>query len=255
MKNLKNSVSVLLLLVLPLLAGAQATDSLRVLFVGNSFTFYWNLPQVVEAMAGTQDFPMVVRQSTASGATWQQHWNGEKGLKTKALIEQGNWDIVVLQDHSTSPIDEPVRFREYGKKLADLVRASGAEPLFFMTWAYHSNPLQQPALTEGYRQLATGLGAEVVTAGPIWSEVRKWRPDIDMFADDKHPSPDATYLTGLAFFKKLSGRSVTDIPDRLWTTDTRGDRLYLAIIDPETGAFFRQLVETFTWQGTPKKEK
>ncbi len=231
------------ILLPPSRAYSQPQDTLDVLFVGNSFTFYWNLPQVVGAMAASQGIPMRIRQSTASGATWEQHWKGEKGLSTQAMIKAGRWDVVVLQNHSTGAIDQPVQFDDYGKKWIGAVRASGAEPLLFLTWAYHSNPLQQAAITEGYTRLGAETGTDIAPVGPIWSAARRLRPDLDMYADDKHPSPEATYLIGLIFFKKLTGMKTASIPSRLQTRDQYGENLYLSILAEEDAAFFRQLTD------------
>jgi len=41
----------------------------KVLFVGNSFTFYWNLPAMVESMAEEKGIKMDIFQSTAGSAT------------------------------------------------------------------------------------------------------------------------------------------------------------------------------------------
>ena len=38
----------------------------RMLFVGNSFTFFWNTPQLVEAMARDQGVSLDAYQSTAN---------------------------------------------------------------------------------------------------------------------------------------------------------------------------------------------
>ena len=49
--------------------GLQAQEKERILFVGNSFTFYWNLPSQVEQMAKERALLGYVEQTTASGAS------------------------------------------------------------------------------------------------------------------------------------------------------------------------------------------
>ena len=245
MDTLKKTSRILPFLILPFIVIAQPRDTLNVLFVGNSFTFFWNLPQLVGAMAESQGIPMRIRQSTVSGATWEQHWKGEKGLQTRSLVREGKWDVVVLQNHSTAAIDDPAAFGEYGKMLTDLVRTSGGQPLLFATWAYASNPLQQPAITTGYAQLAKSLSADIAPVGQIWESARKYRPDLNLFFDDKHPSPSGSYLCALALFKKLTGKSVLPMASRLSTIGKDGEKLYLAFVDEEDAAFFKQLVEEF----------
>ena len=56
--------------------------------VGNSFTFYYNLPMTIQQFAVSKGLNWEVHQSTASGATLKQHWNNEKGLKTRKLVKR-----------------------------------------------------------------------------------------------------------------------------------------------------------------------
>jgi hypothetical protein len=226
---------------------AQDTSAVRVLFVGNSFTYFYNLPQVVMAMAESQGAKIETRQSTVGGSSLEQHWKREKGTRTMALLETGDWDYVVFNNHSTSSLDTPESFMEYGGKFADLVREKGAEPIFMLTWAYKSNPLMQAGITEMHERLARENNAGFVPAGPIFAAARKWRPDMELFFDDKHPSANGTYLLGLAFYKYFTGATTADIPPRLLTEDLNGEKLYLMFMPPEEADFLQQLVDEFTF--------
>ncbi|MCB0559673.1 MAG: hypothetical protein H6573_35610 [Lewinellaceae bacterium] len=244
----------LALLLLPVMGMAQPDDTLSVLFVGNSFTFFWNLPQVVSAMGESQGVPIRTSRSTVGGASLEQHWKGEKGTNTRPAIEAGGWDYVVLQNHSTSAMETPESFMEYGRKFAGLARSAGAEPLYFTTWAYKSNPLMQPAITAAYAQLAKEVDAGLTPVGPLWESVRRSRPDLELFFDDKHPTPVGTYLIGLAFYKQLTGQPVKEIPNRLATTDRYGEPLNLLFVLPEDGAFLRQAVDEFDFKEYTDKD-
>lgn len=215
----------------------------RVLFVGNSFTYFYNLPQVVSAMAEEKGWALETRQSTVGGSNLEQHWKSERGTQTRALIEEQEWDYVVFNNHSLSSIDQPEAFMEYGKKFAELVKDRGAKPVFMMTWAYHSNPLMQATITQMYEQLGEASGADVVPAGPLFAEARQWRPDLELFFDDKHPSSNGTYLLGLAFFKYFSGDSPVGLPKRLTTRDEDGEKLYLLFMHQTDADFLQQLVD------------
>lgn len=232
------------LVSLSLTSSAQ-TDTARILFVGNSFTYFFNLPQVVSAMALSQDTVLITRQSTVGGSNLEQHWKGEKGTKTRELLEESDWDYVVFNNHSLSAIETPESFMTYGKKFADLVREKGAEPIFMMTWAYESNPLMQPKITEMYQKLTAETNSNYVPAGPIFAEARKWRPDLSLFFDDKHPSSNGTYLLGLTFYKFFTGKPTADIPKRLTTKDADGEKLYLIFMHQTDADFLQQLVDEF----------
>jgi hypothetical protein len=220
-------------------------DTTKILFVGNSFTYFFNLPQVVSSMALSQDTFLMIRQSTVGGSSLEEHWKGEKGTKTRALLETGDWDYVVFNNHSLSAINTPESFMTYSKKFVDLVREKGAEPIFMMTWAYESNPLMQSKITEMYQRLAAETKTNYVPAGPIFAEARKWRPDLPLFFDDKHPSSNGTYLLGLTFYKFFTGKSTADIPMRLTTKDMNGEKLYLLFMHQEDADFLQQLVDEY----------
>lgn len=234
--------------LLALTAFAQEKAPKRVLFVGNSFTYFYNLPQVVSAMARSQDWVLETRQSTVGGSNLEQHWKSQRGAMTKSLIENQDWDYVVFNNHSLSAIDQPEAFMEYGKKFAQLVKDRGAKPVFMMTWAYQSNPLMQAEVTAMYRRLGEEADADVVPAGPLFAEARSLRPDLDLFFDDKHPSSNGTYLLGLAFYKYFSGAALANVPKRLTTKDEDGEKLYLIFMHQEDADFLQQLVDEHEFQ-------
>ncbi|MEQ8239255.1 MAG: hypothetical protein RIA69_08570 [Cyclobacteriaceae bacterium] len=252
--SLKKYLCAVGLLVLVLSAHAQGKDdTLRVLFVGNSYTYFWNLPQTVEAMAISTGIPLTARQSTAGGTNLKQHWLGEEGLKSKSIIEEGDWDIVVLQNHSLSTIDTPDEFTEYGLKFIDLVRSIGAKPILYQTWARAYNPLMQPTITQAYQELGVRAGVEVVPIGELWKKAIALRPDLALYdPDESHPSPIGTYLTATAFYKYLTGNKATTLDKRITDRDRNGQKLYLSIMSEENAVFIQQLVDEFI--GLPKKE-
>lgn len=241
-------LSIAILILHSLAVSAQEETPKRILFVGNSFTYFYNLPQVVSAMGTSQGAKLVTRQSTVGGSNLEQHWKEERGTLTRRLIAEEQWDYVVFNNHSTSAIDTPESFMEYGRKFAELVQQRGAKPVFMMTWAYKSNPLMQTRISEMYRQLAAETGSDYVPAGPLFAAARKWRPDLELFFDDKHPSSNGTYLLGLAFLKYFTAKSTLNIPNRLMTKDLDGEKLYLIFMSEEDAAFLQQLVEEFDFK-------
>ncbi len=245
--KLRGWTSVGLFLLFSLSASGQ-NDTTRVLFIGNSFTYFFNLPQVVNSMAKTQGKVIITRQSTVGGSNLEQHWKSEKGTKSMARLKEQKWDYVILNNHSLSAIETPNEFYEYGGKFVDEIKKIGAKPIFMMTWAYKSNPLMQKQITESYVELSKRTGAGFVPAGPLFEQVRKWRPDMDMFHDDKHPSSNGTYLLGLSFYKFFTGAKTDKIPFRLTTTDADGEKLYLLFMNQEDADFLQQLVDDFDFQ-------
>lgn len=257
MKNIKKTffLGATIVLMLPLNLFSQEEKPVKILFVGNSFTFFWNMPQLVKAMGESQGIPLDIHQSTVGGSNLKQHWYEEKGTITRKLLNEQDWDYVILGDHSLSTINAPERFKEYGAKFSKLIRSKGAEPLFYLTWAYKSNPLMQPTITKAYLDLAHELSAKVIPIGPIWMKARNLRPDVNLYFDDKHPTSDGSYLIALIAYKTLTKKSISEISNRVTTVDNDGEKLYLSFVLNETSVFFKQLVEEFDFESFNKEEE
>ena len=95
-------------------------DTLSVLFVGNSYTYYSNMPHLVSLISDSTKVKLTTSKSTAGGARLSDHWNGNKGLKSKEAISSGKYDIIVLQGQSKEAVMEKEEFLIYSKKLSDL---------------------------------------------------------------------------------------------------------------------------------------
>lgn len=225
-------------------------DTLRVLFVGNSFSYFYNLPQVVNAMSAySKKIHIETRLSLVGGSHLSQHLNQEKGTQTVEILNTQPFDYVVLNHHSLAPIENLESFFEDSKKMVEFVRSKNAIPVFMMTWAYNSNPLMIETLSAEYDKMGKQLDVDVVPCGKLFAEVRKWRPDLNMFDDDdKHPSKHGTYLNGLTFFKYFTNGRTTKIPKRIKTIDKNGQPLWLLFLSQENADFLQQLVDNYDFK-------
>ena len=101
-------IFLLLLFLLPLEVAVQNSqqapnveqDSLRLLFIGNSYTYFNDLPQMVYEIAKTQKKKLIVHSITKGGERLRGHLKNDK--VRKALSEE-HWDFVVLQEQSSDP--------------------------------------------------------------------------------------------------------------------------------------------------------
>lgn len=221
---------------------------IKVLFVGNSFTYYNNLPHVVSAMAKSQGYTIDTKHSTAGGVTLEDHWKSKQGTQTRKMIKNENWDYVVFNNHSLSAINTPKDFITYSKKFADLVKEKGAEPIFMMTWAYKSNPLMLSEVEKMYKELGQLTETDIVPCGSLFAASLDYRPDLELFHDDKHPSQNGTYLLGLSFYKYFIGKKVTYIPENIFTLDKNEQPLYLLFTNPRDANFMKKLVADFPFE-------
>lgn len=223
-------------------ASQDSAPPQKVLFVGNSYTYFWNLPLSVMTMAESQNIDLQTRQSTAGGVNLGQHWRGEKKLETLSILKAGEFDAIVLQDHSLQAIRYPDSLMYYGRKLQEILAPSGADIYLYLTWAREWDPYMQDSITIGYKSLAQAIDASIVPVGPAWARARSLRPELKLYdPDGSHPSPTGTYLSACVFFGVLTGQSPIGLPERLITKDANGQPLYLNIQAPNDAIFCQKV--------------
>ena len=232
----------IVLISIPLIFFSQSDSATKVLFVGNSYTYYWNLPQNVALMAADQNINIQTAQSTAGGSKWSQHYKNERGLKTREKISSGNYDIVVLQNHSRSTIEFPDSLMHYGRLLSEEIRKAGAQPMLYMTWSREWDPFMIQTIKEKYMELGDIINAPVAPVGLAFDMALKMRPDLDLYAPDgSHQSTTGTYLASCVFYSMLTGQSPVGISPRLITEDADGEKLYINIQSPEDALFCQKV--------------
>jgi hypothetical protein len=206
----------LLLLAGSAFAGQGTAPPLRILFVGNSYTFYNDLPQTLARLAGSAQEPIRIETDrvVVGGATLQRHWSD--GLAVNA-IRRGIWDFVVLQEQSllganlgnaAERVAAPTAFFEFSRLFNAEIRRTKARTVFFATWARQSRPELQAKLTDAYRRAARELSGTLCPVGIAFQNARISNPGLHLFrSDGSHPSPAGTYLAACVFYAVLTGRS------------------------------------------------
>jgi hypothetical protein len=193
---------------------------LRVLFVGNSFTFENSLPALVHNLAAGDPGGRPIYSVEYAAPGWSLRQADKDGGLTK-LLRDIKWDVVVLQEKSwllSFPEEQWGRSTyPFARDLHGKIAASGARTLLFMTWGYalgdrrtvpHDTYSEmQMRLAEGYSKLGAELGARVVPAGLAWAEALRRKPALDLWADDgQHPGRSGSYLAACVFYAALTGR-------------------------------------------------
>ena len=246
MKYMK-SCSVLILL-LGIVFNTQASlpkDTVKVLFVGNSYVYYNNLAQMIGLITDSIDTKLLCRKSTAGGATLTEHWNGAKGLASRKVIEKGKFDIVVIQDNSMWPIQHPDSVFFNGERFCNLVKQTGAKPYIYNTWARKKTPETQRQINAVYEELGRRNMATVVPVGNCWAKAMELKPDIELFhSDGSHPSPLGTFLIALSFVKKITGKLPAKLPTVYNYIDKDGETFRIMQLTDEEIRFCMQVVQT-----------
>ena len=199
----------------------------NILFIGNSYTYFNNVPELVAAlMAKGAGCHVQTRMIAPGGAELRKQWADDH---TRAALTERKWDYVILQDQSTLGRDYYVdgNARVVGDELfapaaalwSKAVRDAGSQPVFYLTWSRKATPEDQAALDHAYFSAARQAGAPVAPAGIAWQLVRGERPDLELYwKDGSHPSPAGSYLAACAIYATLLHRDPSGLPGRITGT-------------------------------------
>ncbi len=102
----------------------MAGKTVRMLFIGNSFTTKNDLPGLLSVIAKAgKGIIIEYKVISAGGASLRRHWNGGAAN----TITSGKWDYVVFQEQSTLPVKNANRFHENVREFVPAMKESGAK--------------------------------------------------------------------------------------------------------------------------------
>ncbi|MBQ9458030.1 MAG: SGNH/GDSL hydrolase family protein [Bacilli bacterium] len=177
-----------------------------VLFVGNSFTFYNNLDETFVSIGKSINMDLKASRLALGGQKLIDTASSTDplGKQFDAALNHP-YTHVVLQEHSTNPLNDYPSFLSGVKALKQKINAKlpNAEIYLYSTWGFQNLansrhctiPEAEAALRDAYRRCGVEAGVKVSYAGQAFSQSYVSHPEINLyFTDDKHPSYAGTYL-------------------------------------------------------------
>ena len=202
-------------------AAKNENDSVRVLWIGNSYTFFNDLPAMVRDIAETKGVKMAYSEVLKGGERLKGHLENPRLIQ---LLKKGGWDYVVVQENSSLPAyDTDFVRREvypYAHAIDSLAHAGSpdAKIVFYMTWGHKYGNIRpregyplcdsfegmQERLKTSYLEMTYQNDALCAPVGMAWAEVRKMRPEIILYNQDAfHPAVAGTYLNAVTIFTTM----------------------------------------------------
>ncbi len=207
----------------------------RILFIGNSITYYnGGVDFHLQELVNSEDGNVYCNSITQGGATLENHWNNPS---VHLEIANGNYDIVVLQERTSWPVDYPELFYEYATRLDSLITVSGAETVLFFSPPYRSifaEMIEEQAVAFEY--ISDELDVMVVQVARAWQMSIAQNHNLELYMEDgNHPNNFGTYLNVCTFYAYL------------WQTSPVGfEYVNNDEIDAETRQFLQQIAwDTF----------
>ena len=161
-------------------------ELIKVLFIGNSHTYYNDMPSLVKRRLDEEGYDCHVTMLAHPAWFLAQH---VEDPEAKFNIRFGGYDYVVLQEHA-HPFGPEEKFFEAVRTLTDWSKEAGATPVIYLTWAQKNEPEAQQRMTDAHKRIAEETGSLLAHVGDEWwGYMRSW-PELEMYADDgAHASP------------------------------------------------------------------
>lgn len=201
---------------------ADTNTSPKILFIGNSFTYKNNMPNMFAQLSYKAGFSPKVTSVTKG------EWSLEKFANPTDIYGQGvyhlltteKWDYVILQDQSKIPVIAPMTSTYPAvSTLQTLIKKAGAKTILFMTWGYDNHSTfyidglyyhlsanqMQTYLTKNYFYIGNRLGIPVSPVGIGFSRCNDLFPEIDLYHSNDlyHPSVSGSYLSACTLFSTI----------------------------------------------------
>lgn len=216
-------------IVLVMLAFATANDAIakkrKVLFVGNSYIYSNNMPQMLEQLCTAMGDTLMHSSSTPGGQTLEGH---STDPTTQNLIASDNWDIVIIQEQSQRPAFPQSQVATdtypYATSLYNDVKANNScsEVMFLMTWGRKNGDASncvfhppictylgmQGELRYSYIKMAQDNNSSVAPVGAAWKVVRDSFPTLELYVpDESHPNVAGSYLEACVLYASMFHKS------------------------------------------------
>lgn len=213
----------LFLLLTTFSINAQTTK--KVLFLGNSYSQYNNLPSLVAQSATSTNDVLIHDSNLIGGYSLEQHTSNQTSL-TK--INGNQWDYVVLQDQSQKPAF-PIGYVNtyvfpYAIQLTNLIKQNYAcsIPLFYTTWGKKNGDPQvcqnglctyevmDDLLQQRYRMMADTNKGVISPVSQVWRYIRENHPTIELYvSDNSHPSLAGSMAAAYTFYTVIYRKDPT----------------------------------------------
>jgi hypothetical protein len=190
---------------------------MNVLFIGNSYTHYNNMPNIFQEIAVSKGVKINVEMSAKSNHTCKMHCERPEMFEK---IASKKWDYVVLQGFSRELGHDPeyldTSFVPYFNQIVDSVYSNNActNVLLYMTWGYSKGIPDNPELStfqkmsdkiaQGYQYISDLYSVPIVPVGKVWETVHLNYPQINLYVEDNmHPSINGSYLIASTFYSAI----------------------------------------------------
>ena len=190
---------------------------MKILFIGNSYTYYNDMPKIFENLANENGKSVYAFAVTKGGRNLYENLDpcDENFKKIEDFTKSEKCDILFLQEQSYLPIKDFEAFQKGASALGRKVNAK--RTVLYATWGRKegckllselmlSSAEMTYALHENYKRLATEMGAELSPVGLCFKYISLKYPEHELYNQDlSHPSYFGSAVAAVCHYYTVFG--------------------------------------------------
>lgn len=193
---IKKAIFFVVVLFIGLSVSAQ-----KILFLGNSLTYYNELPKILEYIAKEHKVELETESLCRPNYALIDHL--DDGIFQKK-IAKGKYDYVIVQQGPSSQIEGKTMLLKDGATINLLCKANKSKLGYFMVWPSKRYYFTFDKVIENHQLAAKSSNAILFSVGAVWKEYNKEKnKEILYERDGFHPSKAGSFLAALTMFHKL----------------------------------------------------
>lgn len=204
---------------------ARSKKATSALIIGNSYTFYNDLPYVLHHISKAGKRPIAIGSYTRGATSLHGFYMLEEHAKARTMLKSGDYKWVILQDQSQTPMYKPEETMGAVRNWTKAAKAAGAKPVLFLTWAHATADAEgrpapildmQDKTSVTYCKAAIENDIAIAPVGEAWRLWYRKYPDMPLHSQDlSHPNMLGTYMAACVIYSTITKGSSAGLPSKI----------------------------------------
>lgn len=179
----------------------------RILFLGNSHTYWNDMPAVFSNICKDCGKDVDVDMLAGPGTTYDGHLRQRINLRYSLVF--GNYDYMIMQQAAHTPLPPREETVQGAIEIVNWAKKYNVKTLQWVPFARTNKLEEQAGMYDIYNEVHEKTGMPLIPVGNLYELLRNTNPEIQTIQTDGcHPSPYGTYLNALCTYVMIFGKDI-----------------------------------------------